>query len=211
MKEVYALGGSIITENLDKLEEYGDVFSSKDHQFAIITGAGKLKKNIEAVPDQINQGKKDMIGIKATRLNAETLKAVTESHPQTPETPEEIQTIASTGQNLVMGGLTPGYSTDAVAAITAELTNADRLIIASNIDGIYDREPEKDGAKRLEKVKVEKIREMIKGNNKAGRYDLIDSTALQIIERSKINAKIILGTPENLQNPEDVKGTKILY
>lgn len=210
MKHVYAIGGSILTENLDNLSNYGKALDSKNFQYAAITGAGNLKKYIETVPEEINQGKKDIIGIKATRLNAEALKTVTSCHPKTPTTPEEIQEIESTGKNIILGGLTPGYSTDAVAAITAELTNAEKLYIASNIEGIYNKNPEKENAEKLDEIKIEKLKEMIKGNNKAGRYDLIDLTALQIIERSKIQTKVILGSPENLENPEKAEGTKIV-
>ncbi len=210
MKEVYAIGGSILTENLEKVEEYGKAINNKDFQTATITGAGKLKKYINSVPEEINQGKKDLIGIKATRLNAETLKAVTECHPKTPKTPEEILEVKSTGKNIIMGGLTPGYSTDAVAAITAEITNADKLYIASNIDGIYDKNPENPEARKLEQIEVKEIRKMIQGNSKAGRYDLIDSTALEIIERSNIETEVIIGTPENIEKPKNAEGTEII-
>ncbi len=209
MVKVFALGGSVLTENLDKLEEYGEAFDSFDEQVAIVTGAGKLKENILAAEELANQSELDMIGIKATRLNAETLKAAAEFHPKTPETPEEVREIASTGENFVMGGMVPGYSTDAVAATVAELLGAE-LYIATSTDGIYDKDPEKHkDAEKLDKVSVQKIRSMTQGNSGAGKYELIDSTALDIIERSQIDTKVFLGKPGNIEKSGGFEATEL--
>lgn len=208
MVKVFALGGSVLTENLDSLEKYGKAFDSFNEQIVVVTGAGKLKENILAAEDLANQSELDMIGIKATRLNAETLKAAMNSHPKTPETPEEVREIASTGKNFVMGGMVPGYSTDAVAATVTELLEAE-LYIATSIDGVYTKDPEEDGAERLEEISVQKLRSMIQGNSGAGNYELIDSTALEIIERSRIKTKVFYGEPKNIENLRESEGTEL--
>lgn len=208
VETVYALGGSVFTENLDQLDEYSEFFDSLDDQVAVVTGAGKLKENILAAEDIANQAELDMIGIKATRLNAETLKAATDSHPVTPENIEEVREVAATGKNFVMGGLVPGYSTDAVAATVAELFEAE-LVIATSVDGVYTADPEKEDAEKYSEVSVDELKKLTDGNNSAGKHDLIDSTALEIIERSGIETRVVLGTPENLKSPE-FNGTRIL-
>ena len=43
-----------------------------------------------------------------------------------------------------MGGVAPGQTTDAVAALLAEYVRADRLIIPTSVDGVYTADPEKD-------------------------------------------------------------------
>lgn len=174
-----------------------------------MTGAGKLKENILAAEGIGNQAELDLIGIKATRLNAQTLKTAMESHPKTPETPEEVQEIAATGENFVMGGLVPGYSTDAVAATVAELLDA-QLYIATSIHGVHSHDPEHPEAEKLDEIKTGKLKQIVSGNNQAGKHDLIDSTAIQIIERSGIPTRVFRGLPGNIRNLENVEGTDIV-
>lgn len=208
MVKVYALGGSVFTGNMDKLEQYADFFDSHDEQVVIVAGAGRLKENIFAAEDVANQSELDMIGIRATRLNAETLKAAMDAHPSIPKNIDEVQEIASTGENFVMGGLVPGYSTDAVAATVAELLEGE-LVIATSVEGVYTADPEKEDAEKYDEITVEELRGLTEGNNSAGNHDLIDRTAVDIIERSGIETQVMLGTPENLESSE-FDGTRII-
>jgi len=204
--KVFAVGGSIYTSKLEKTPEISEAIQ-KHSPVAVVVGAGKLKENINAV--QASEADKDLIGIQATRLNAKTLGTQMKAHPKIPETAGEVKEIAQTGEDIVMGGLNPGFSTDAVAAITAELLNAE-LYIVTDIDGVYTENPSKPKAEKLDKVSVSKLREIVSGNSSdAGSYELIDKTALNIIERSEIPTKVMEGKIENLENPEDAKGTEI--
>ncbi|MFB6115841.1 MAG: UMP kinase, partial [Candidatus Nanohalobium sp.] len=126
----------------------------------------------------------------------------------TPKTAEEIRKAASTGQNVVMGGLTPGHSTDAVAAIAAEILESD-LYIATTVDGVYDKDPGEEGAEKFEDISTEELRTVVSGNNEAGGHELIDLTAIDIIERSGTETKIFEGTLENIEKPEEASGTEI--
>ena len=205
--KVFAVGGSIYTSKLENTPEIAEAIQ-KHSPVAVVVGAGKLKENINAV--DASEGDKDLIGIQATRLNAKTLGIQMEAHPKIPETAEEIKEVAQTGQELVMGGLNPGFSTDAVAAITAELLDAE-LYIATDIDGVYTEDPSNPDAEKLEEVSIPELREIVSGNSSdAGSYELIDKTALNIIERSNIETKVMEGTIENLGNPEDAEGTDII-
>jgi len=205
--KVFAVSGSVITGNLEKLGELAEALD-KDEQILVVTGAGGLKEYIYASGEYGNQGEQDLVGIAATRLNARTLMTAMEAYPDVPETAEEIRVAASTGMDVVMGGLTPGHSTDAVAAIAAEILEAD-LYIATSIDGVYDRDPGDPEANYLKEVTVEKLRDIISGNNKAGKHELIDSTALEIIKRSGISTKVFEASLENLERPESCKGSRI--
>ena len=136
--KVFSLGGSILTENLENLSAYAKAFNSAQEQLIIVTGAGELKKYVETI--SANHAKKDLVGIEATRLNAKTLATEAEANAKIPETVEQLQQLIKTGEDVYMGGLTPGYSTDAVAAIAAE-TFESELFIASDVRGVYDRHP----------------------------------------------------------------------
>lgn len=206
--KVYAVSGALITENLDEIGELAEALQKGDEQILVVTGAGGLKDYIYAAGEFGNQGEQDLVGIAATRLNARTLMTAMEAYPDTPKTAEEIRKAASTKQNVVMGGLTPGHSTDAVAAIAAELLESE-LYIASTVDGVYDKDPEEQDAEKFGEISTEKLRTVVSGNNKAGGHELIDLTAIDIIERSNTQTKIFEGTLENIEKPEEAPGTDI--
>lgn len=206
--KTFALSGSLVTGNLENLGKIASALESHDEQVLVVTGAGALKEYIYAAGKFGNQGEQDLVGIAATRLNASTLSTAMNAYPKIPETAYEIREATSTGQNVVMGGLTPGHSTDAVAAIAAEITDSD-LYIATSIDGVYDMDPEEEGAEKFDKISSSKLRTVINGNNEAGGHELIDGTAVDIIERSKIKTRLFEGTVENIQNPEKAEGTTI--
>lgn len=207
-KIVYAVGGSVVQENLGNLGELVKSFET-DSQVVIVTGAGELNRYQSAASG--NNGEKDLIGIKATRLHAQTVLTEMEgAYPSVPETPDELKKAASTGKNVVMGGLVPGYSTDAVAATAAELLDA-KLYIATTVDGIYDSDPEKDDdADKFDRISTAELRDITDGRNKPGTYSVIDEAAVRIIERSGIETTVFEATPENISNPEEAENTKII-
>lgn len=207
--KVFSISGSIVRENLDIIEELGDALDYSE-QVVIVTGAGDLGRHVEAVRESSNNGEQDLVGIKATRLNAKTLGTIIDAYPAIPETPEEVQEAAESGKDVVMGGLTPGYSTDAVAATVAELLDAD-LYIATTVDGVYNPHPDDPEAERLEEVTVEKLMELVGDDHRPGSYELIDSTALNLVKRSEISTKIFEGTMENIGDVEKVEGTEIIF
>ena len=103
----------------------------------------------------------------------------------------------------------------AVAAASAELIHADMLFNATNVEGVYDRNPEKPDAKKLESVTISQLREILSDEGiKAGQYNLFDPVAIRIVERSQILTVIFNGNkPENLKkvfNKEKI-GTRITH
>jgi uridylate kinase len=207
--KVFSVGGSIIRENLENISEFAESFPD-DEQIVVVTGAGELNRYQSAVSG--NNGEKDLIGIKATRLHAQTLLTEMEdAYPEVPEKPEEVQAAAASGRNVVMGGLVPGYSTDAVAATVAELLDAD-LFIATTVDGIYSDDPEEvSDAEKFDEISVEKLLEITGGANQPGVYSVVDEAAVRLIERSSIGTKIFRADLENLSDPESAEGTEIVH
>lgn len=208
VEKVYAVSGALITGNLGSIGNLSEALKSGEEQVVVVTGAGELKEYIEAAGEFGNQGEQDLVGIAATRLNAKTLMTAMDAFPDTPKTAEGIRKAVSTGQDVVMGGLTPGHSTDAVGAIAAEILEAD-LYIASTVDGVYDRPPEEGDAEKFDRINTDQLREVVSGNNEAGGHELIDLTAIDIIERSDTRTKIFEGSIDNIENPEKADGTVI--
>lgn len=209
MTKVYAISGSIIREKIDELDVLAESLDSDNEQIVVVTGAGGLNKYQKAVDG--NKGEKDLIGIKATRLHAQTLLTeMNNTYPKVPEKPEEVQKAASTGKNVVTGGLVPGYSTDAVAATVAELLDAD-LFIATRVDGIYSADPKSDeDAEKFDQITTRKLLELTGGDNEPGTYSVVDEAAIRLIERSNISTKVFYADQENIEDPEKAKGTRIV-
>ena len=103
---------------------------------------------------------------------------------------------------VVMGGVALGQTTDAVSALLAELVRADRLVIATNVEGVFTSDPKVDlSATKIDRmtpkelVKVAMMTEM-----KAGSKSAIDPLAAKIIERSSIPTAVVNGKDiENLK------------
>lgn len=208
MVKVFAIGGSIVRENLERMEEMKEALEF-DEQIVVVTGAGDLSKHQKAVQEFTNNGEKDLVGVQATRLNARTMVPVLEAYPSVPETPEQLLEAVESGKNVVMGGLTPGHSTDAVGAIAAELLDAE-LYIPTTVDAVYNPHPDDPEPEKLEEVTPEKLMEIVGDDYKPGSYELVDETAVKIIQRSDIRTKIFEGSLENLSEPEKAEGTEIV-
>jgi len=102
----------------------------------------------------------------------------------------------------VVGGLQPAQSTTAVAALAAEAIGAEKLIIATDVEGVYTDDPKKKpDAKLLREVTLSRLEEILRGSSHAaGEYKLIDQLALKVLRRSGITALVIDGRrPENLE------------
>jgi uridylate kinase len=229
MRAVLKIGGSIIQDEkgdirVEKFAEYAKVILKlrKENQeiTSIIVGGGKTaRKYIEAARKLgAAEGLSDEIGIRAAQLNAQIMVGALnrEAYPTIPETLQEVSEATATGKIVVVGGLQPGQSTNAVAALVAERIKADILINATNVDGVYTKDPKKDPhAVKLDQVTIKEIQEII--NDKgfyAGKYELFDMVALKILERSKIPTWIINGEdPENILRiiAGEKIGTRIVY
>ena len=76
---------------------------------------------------------------------------------------EDAEREMSYREVVVMGGTHPGHTTDGVAAMLAEHTDAELLVIATSIDGVYTADPKKDpNAEKIEKLSFDELIEDIK-------------------------------------------------
>jgi len=145
----------------------------------------------------------DQVGIAMANINALVFaRALGDDAFQcVPRDTDELDRALSSGKIVVMGGLQPGQSTNAVAAIAAETVGADLLINATDVDGVYTSDPKTDPkAKRLEEITVkELLAAILKEEVSAGGYKLFDPVAVKIIGRSRIPTLILNASdPENL-------------
>ncbi len=227
MRAVLKIGGSLLYDNdgqirIDRLREYADSIRSlvKDgHSLAIVVGGGKPARMYISAARALgaNEAQCDWLGIKAARNNAELLCAALGNlaYPKIVDDYDELEVAINLGKVVLLGGMIPGQSTNAVAAASAELINADMLFNATNVDGVYDRNPEEKDAQKLDSVDVAQLRAILSAEGtKAGQYSLFDPVAIRIVERSKISTVIFNGNKlENLKkafNKEKI-GTRITH
>ena len=218
---VISIGGSVILS-----EEADDSFFknlvslldklSKQYKIYIIVGGGKTSRRYIKLGRTLNLDEMilDELGIEITRVNAKLLTSIINiSNKKIPVTTDEAKKIDK--QIVIMGGTTPGHSTDMVGAELAEKVKADRFIIATNVDGIYDKDPNKHSdAKQLKEISIEQlIREHGTDWGVAGKNVVIDGPALEIIHKVKIPTFVVNGKRldqlEKAINNQSFDGTKI--
>lgn len=203
MNIVLKLGGHLIPPTLDAevISGYAEKIRelSEQNKVVVVVGGGEnARKYIGAARSLgANEGLCDVIGIEITRLNARLLisKLGRDAYPEPPITVEGLIRAFAESRIVVMGGLQPGQSTNAVAALAAEMIAADVLIVATDVNGVYTDDPNLvPTAKKIEEITPDKLlRMIIKRGHRAGEYRLFDTVALEVIKRSRIKTYVING------------------
>lgn len=198
---VIGLGGSVILSEEITISYFKNLIIllkdlSKKYKIYLVVGGGKTARTyIELGRDlNLSEEKLDQIGIEITRLNAKLIANIIDiSNKYIPQTTDEAKNIKK--QIVVMGGTTPGHSTDMVGAELAEKISASKYIIATNVDGIYDKDPNKfKDAVQLKEISIKQlIQKYGKNWDAAGQNIVIDGPALEIIERAKIPTFVLNG------------------
>jgi uridylate kinase len=174
------------------------------HSLVVVVGGGMPARVFISAARELgaSEAQCDWLGIKLARNNAELVCAALGdiAYPKIVETLDELEVAAKIGKVVLMGGLVPGQSTNAVAAVAAESIMAKMLFNATNVDGVYDRDPKEAGATRYDTITIGELKEVLSGGGtKAGEYKLFDPVAIRVVERSKIPTIIFDGRePENL-------------
>lgn len=169
-----------------------------DGPLLLVVGGGAASRRYIEVARQLglDEAGLDMIGITITRANARLLIAAfgQAAYPSPAEDFEEAASALRSFERVCMGGTHPGHTTDAVAAMAAERLRAQRLVIATNVDGVYTSDPKEDpDAKRLDKLSYAELVELTGGAREAGVSAVIDPLAAQIIQRSQVATRVVDG------------------
>lgn len=206
---VISVGGSVLvpTLNTHRLMEWADALKTlvkAGHQvFAVVGGGGEARRYINVCRDiGLDEASSDEFGILITRINAKLLiSALGEyAYPRVAETYLDAKEFAISGRIVVMGGVTPGQTTDAVAACLAEETGSAMMINMTAIDGIYSADPKRDPcAVKYDTLSPQGLIDLImKEKLCAGSNMVIDLVAAKITERSCIPLVVIDGRDPEL-------------
>ena len=164
-----------------------------------VAGGGKLARNYIQAARQLgaDESSLDHIGIDATRLNARVLISALSDVAlgRPPHSFDEAIEASRTYPIVVMGGTHPGHTTDAVAVMMGERARAARIIIMTNVDGVYSEDPRLNrAAKRFDRMKASDLVTLTsKSTAQAGSTGVIDPMGCKIIQRARIPAAVIHG------------------
>ena len=213
---VIKLSGRIFgVENVKILKDYAKflVKISKICQPIVVAGGGTIARHYisHARSSGADESTLDELGIEISRLNAKlliyALKNTAYSHP--PTTLQEIKHAVDDGLIVIVGGLYPGQSTNGTAALIAEKIKAEQFLNATDVDGVYDMDPNKfKQAKKFKRIEMKNLKSMlVHEDSVAGGYDLMDIVALKIIERSRIQTRILKADPKIIEKA--IKGGNV--
>ncbi|MGQ0376895.1 MAG: UMP kinase [Nitrososphaerota archaeon] len=197
---VIKLSGKVFgMDNTKTLKDYATflVKISKICQPVVVAGGGKIARHYisHARLSGADESTLDELGIEVSRLNAKLLiyALKNKAYPHPPTNLQEVRHAVDSGLIVVTGGLHPGQSTNATAALIAEKIHATAFLNATDVDGIYDSDPNKNkNAKKFKRIDLKSLRRLlIHEDFVAGGYDLMDIVALKVIERSKIKTRVL--------------------
>jgi uridylate kinase len=203
---VISVGGSVLLTgkgDLEYLQELAQVLrvASERRPLAVVVGGGRTARDYIALGRSLglNEIELDELGIDVTRLHARLLASLLSplAPPHPPITVGGAVADVGRWSIVVMGGTEPGHTTDGVATLLAERLRAERIINATGVPGIFDKDPLKyPDAKRIPLLDVATFRQLVAEGTlegKAGANFPFDRLGAERIGRAKIPLAILNG------------------
>ena len=177
-------------------------------EVGIVVGGGNLWRGIKDGAGRIERTRADHMGMMATVMNCLALADVLEQMgvEVRVQTAIEIRAVAepyirlrairhlSKGRVVIFGCGTgsPFFSTDTAAVLKAAEVNADAILLAKNIDGVYSADPKKDpSAVKYDSITYDDVL--------AKHLAVMDSTATSMAMDNNIPVLVFaLKDPENI-------------
>ncbi len=210
MKVIVSIGGSVLvpTVEYDRIDEYAAVIERLDeagHTVGIVVGGGPTAREYITTARDLgaNEIELDQLGIAVTRLNARLLIAALDDRaaPTPPQDHDIAREAIRRGDIPIMGGTVAGHTTDAVATALAEYTDADLLVYATSVPGVYDADPDTDpDATKFDSLTPSELVDVVGGiEMEAGSNAPVDLLATKLLQRSGLRAVVLDGTePTNV-------------
>ncbi len=186
-------------------------------QIGLVVGGGNFWRGLKDGGDRMERTRADHMGMLATVINSLALADMLEqrSVPVRVQTAIEMKSIAEPyirsrairhlekGRVVIFGCGTgnPFFSTDTAAVLRAAEIDADAILLAKNIDGVYSADPNKDPtAVKYDSITYDEVL--------AQHLQVMDSTATSLSMDNKIPVILFaLKDPENIYRV--VTGEKI--
>ncbi len=211
MVTVISLGGSIVApDSVDEvfLKEFLALIAEmleqdESRRFIFVVGGGGPARNYQkayrSICEKSLDNEADWIGVMATRLNAQLIKAIMRDWCREDVVIDPTEADSFDGRVLVAAGWKPGFSSDYDAVLLAEKFHADKVINLSNINKVYTDDPKKNpGAKPIDAISWADFRAMVGDEWVPGKNVPFDPIASK--HASTIGIKVICAAGKNLPN-----------
>ncbi len=211
-----SLGGSTIVPNsidttfLKKFKKLVLDHIKKGNRIILVCGGGSTCRKYQCAAEKLTKTTKedkDWVGIMSTRLNAELIRVMFKEHAYQ-EVVYDPHTKINTKKKIIIGaGHKPGCTTDTDTAIFATQFKAQLIINTTNVDYVYDKDPNKyKGAKKIKQISWEDYFKMFGHKHIPGRHVPFDSIGSKIANKNKMKIAIVNGQNiANLKNLLDGK------
>ncbi|MDD5469775.1 MAG: UMP kinase, partial [Candidatus Peribacteraceae bacterium] len=152
-------GYGINHKSLIKIAEEVRVLSKKGFEVIIVIGGGNIWRFRDTTESRIERTASDAMGMLATIMNSVALQSALEnlgcdtrvlSAIEVPQLAEPfirrraVRHLEKKRIVICAGGTgNPYFTTDSAAALRASELNCDVLLKATNVDGVYDKDPKK--------------------------------------------------------------------
>ena len=213
--QILDLGGSIVapevisTDFLRKMRDFLLSWLDEDQErrlILIIGGGAPARKYQSAYREtEANPAEADLdwIGIMATRLNAQLMKAVMGEACGDPVVTDPTAVSTMKGRVLVAAGWKPGFSTDYDAVLLAENFKASTILNLSNIKKVYSADPNLDpAAVPLDSLSWEEYQSMCGHTWTPGKNTPFDPVATQ--KARDLGLKVIAADGRDLENLKNI-------
>ena len=219
MKIVVRVGGSVLASppNPVLIGKYANLLNNlkkQGHQVVAVVGGGALAREFINIAGELglDEAKRDWAAIHVSRLFAQLFVMLLGENGcgAVPVSLDDAFDCLKRGKIVVMGGLKPGMTTDAVAAMMGERMKADLLVKASDVDGVFTKDPKKHSdAKKIDELSFNDLSRLFEENkHKAGIHQILDPEAVKILEKRRMRMVVVNGfKPENVLLA--VKGEKV--
>ncbi len=161
------------------------------------------KEVVSKLGESSDNSAADWIGVMATRINAQLLKASFGNLCQNDVVTNPTADIEWTGKVLVASGWKPGFSSDNDAVLLAEKFGADMVVNLSNIEKVYTDDPRKNpDAKPLDNISWADFRKMVGDEWVPGKNVPFDPVASK--KAQSLGLTVICSSGKNIQNTKNI-------
>jgi uridylate kinase len=208
---IISLGGSLVVPNnidIKFIKQFKNIIEEKikeNKKFIIIVGGGKIARNYQdAAKSLIKVYNEDLdwLGIHATRINAHLLLTIFRKYAYYRIIKNPKEKVKFKEKILIAAGWKPGFSTDYDAVLLAKTYNSDTIINLTNIDYVYDKDPNKfKDAKPFKEISWKDYLKLIEQKWIPGLSAPFDPIASKLAQKFKFKVVILNGKKiKNLKN-----------
>ena len=208
---VISLGGSLLVPGeidvkfLKKFKIIIEREIKRNKKFIIIVGGGKTARNYQNAAKNLTKVSNedlDWLGIHATRINAHLLLTIFRKYAYYRIIKNPKEKVEFKEKILVAAGWKPGFSTDYDAVLLAKTYGSDTIINLTNVDYVYDKDPNKfKDAKPFKEISWKDYLKLIEQKWIPGMSAPFDPIASKLAQKFKFKVIILNGRKlKNLEN-----------